>query len=54
VELLHTKFLLPIDNAQHCAALRHTLHHEVSTDIKFVAAKALIELHKNYNNLTYL
>lgn len=51
MELLHNKLILPIDNAQRCAALRYTLQHEVSTDIKFVAAKALTELHKNYNNL---
>ena len=51
MDILHKNLLLPIDNAQRCAALRYTLQHEVSTDIKFVAAKALTELHKNYNNL---
>jgi hypothetical protein len=50
VKFLHTKLALPLDNTQHCEALRYTLHHEVSTDIKFVAAKALTGLHKNYNN----
>jgi len=50
VELLHNKLILPLDNTQHCEALRYTLHHEVSTDTKFLAAKALTELHKNYNN----
>jgi hypothetical protein len=50
VELLHNKLILPLDNTQHCEALRYTLHHEVSTDTKFLAAKALTEMHKNYNN----
>ena len=50
MELLHNKLILPLDNTQHCEALRYTLHHEVSTDTKFLAAKALTELHKNYNN----
>jgi hypothetical protein len=50
VELLHNKLILPLDNTQHCEALRYTLHNEVSIDAKFLAAKALTELHKNYNN----
>ena len=51
MDILHTNLLLPIDNAQRCAALRYTLQNEVAIDIKFLAAKALTELHKNYNNL---